>query len=165
MESYPGKVISGGQTGVDRAALEVAAEFNYETGGWCPPGRLSESGTIPNKFSLRETPAERSAKAPHIPRSLRTEWNVRDSDATLILTINNKPVGPGTMWSREACRIYNKPYLLIDLLIKENIEEIKQWLKDHKIKILNIAGPSEMEQPGIGEIAGGFLLRLFSGNE
>src|SRR5215469_12366673 len=79
------RVISGGQTGVDQAALRAAASLGIATGGWCPPGRIAEDGVIPDHFPLTETPDERSADAPDIPRSQRTEWNVRDSDGTLLL--------------------------------------------------------------------------------
>jgi len=81
----PLKIISGGQTGVDQAALITAQKIGLETGGWCPPGRVCESGTIPEYFPLKETPQERSPDAVDVPRSQRTEWNVRDSDATLIV--------------------------------------------------------------------------------
>ncbi|MEO1088507.1 MAG: putative molybdenum carrier protein, partial [Acidobacteriota bacterium] len=76
-------VISGGQTGVDRAALRAARRQGLEIGGWCPPGRVSEDGMIPVSLSLRETPRDRSQWAPDVPRSLRTEWNVRDAGVVL----------------------------------------------------------------------------------
>src|SRR6266404_7590609 len=79
------KIISGGQTGVDQGALRAAKECRLEIGGWCPPGRVRETGTIPPEFPLKETARERSADAPDVPRSQRTEWNVRDSDATLVI--------------------------------------------------------------------------------
>ena len=85
------KIISGGQTGVDRAALKAAQDLGFPTGGWCPPGRLAEDGIIPDRFPLKETPDDRSKDAPHIPRSQRTEWNVRDSDATLLIIPRNIP--------------------------------------------------------------------------
>ncbi len=77
------KVISGGQTGVDQAALRAAIALGISIDGWCPPGRICEHGVIPEEFPLKETPFERSEGAPGIPRSLRTEWNVRDSDGPI----------------------------------------------------------------------------------
>src|SRR2546430_15604495 len=79
------KVISGGQTGVDQAALRAARDCGLAIGGWCPPGRECESGLIPLEFPLQETERERSPDAPDVPRSQRTELNVRDSDATLVI--------------------------------------------------------------------------------
>src|SRR2546430_17536769 len=79
------KVISGGQTGVDQAALRAARDCGLAIGGWCPPGRGCDSGVIPLEFPLQETERERSPDAPDVPRSQRTEWNVRDSDATLVI--------------------------------------------------------------------------------
>ena len=87
--------MSGGQTGVDQAALRAAIAlgcFNSMVG--VHPGRICEDGVIPAEFPLRETPFERSEGAPGIPRSLRTEWNVRDSDGVLILTKSNRDLGP-----------------------------------------------------------------------
>src|SRR3954470_24712509 len=96
------KVISGGQTGVDQAALRAAKDSGLEIGGWCPPGRWCDAGIIPDSFPLQETPEERSPEAPAIPRSLRTEWNVRDSDGTLVLRSGERggyPTSPGTEWT------------------------------------------------------------------
>ncbi|PSQ85488.1 MAG: molybdenum cofactor carrier, partial [Bacteroidetes bacterium QH_2_63_10] len=72
------KIISGGQTGVDRAALDAALAFNVPVGGWCPKGRRAEDGQIPDRYPLEETPSEAYEQ--------RTAWNVRDSDGTLIIT-------------------------------------------------------------------------------
>src|SRR5580704_4564944 len=97
------RVISGGQTGVDQAALRAAQACGLAIGGWCPPGRICESGRIPERFTLQETPEERSPLALDIPRSLRTEWNVRDSDSTLIVRDCTAPMpmhgDPGTAWT------------------------------------------------------------------
>jgi len=154
---YPGlripiqKIISGGQTGVDQAALMAARDCGIAMGGWCPPGRECESGTIPSQFPLMETPYARSARAQDIPRSLRSEWNVRDSDATLILTTQTLPdEDPGTEWSRLCALDYSKPYLVCDVTDTDAIATIIDWLAKHEIKTLNIAGPSESAQPGIG---------------
>jgi len=93
------KIISGGQTGVDQAALRAAIASGIPFDGWCPPGRICEDGIIPEEFNLKETPFERSESAHEIPRSLRTEWNVRDSDGVLILTKSILTLNPGTNWT------------------------------------------------------------------
>jgi len=97
-------VISGGQTGVDSGALKAAQDSAIHTGGWCPPGHLRSDGRIPGRFPLVETFTERSPDAPDVPRSLRTQWNVRDSDGTLILRPREffwkRPPVP-TDWSKE----------------------------------------------------------------
>src|ERR1044072_8521121 len=99
------KVISGGQTGVDQAALRAAEACGLEIGGWCPPGPESEDGAIPKRYPLRETPVERSRDAPDVPRSLRTEWNVRDSDAVLVLKAPSaQPLDPGSAWAEGGAR-------------------------------------------------------------
>src|SRR2546425_4775996 len=110
------KIVSGGQTGVDQAALRAAKASGLSVGGWCPPGRLSEAGVIPSEFPLQETERERSPNAPDVPRSQRTEWNVRDSDATLVITAGgvspseaapeDRPHDPGTQWAIQCAARY-----------------------------------------------------------
>ena len=75
-------ILSGGQTGADRAALDFAIEYGLPHGGWCPRGRLAEDGPIDERYELTETPSHRYAQ--------RTEWNVRDSDATVVFSIARK---------------------------------------------------------------------------
>jgi hypothetical protein len=143
------KIISGGQTGVDQAALRAAKDCGLETGGWCPPGRECEAGIIPAEFPLKETPQDRNTDAPDIPRSQRTEWNVRDSDGTLVL----RPAGKedaGTEWTIECAQRDGRPLLLCDLDDPSAKERIWQWLATNPITTLNIAGPSESSAPGIG---------------
>jgi len=156
------KVISGGQTGVDRAALRAARAVGLEIGGWCPPGRVSADGPIPAEFPLRETPSERSTKAPDIPRSLRSEWNVRDADATLILTPAESLDDPGTAASAEFTRDYDRPLLICDPSSAEAAASIIRWLEAGNVEMLNVAGPSEAAAPGIGDVVYSLLTRVFT---
>ncbi len=148
------KIISGGQTGVDQTALSLAREFGFEIGGWCPPNRLCENGTIPDDFPLVPTPSDRSPNAPHIPRSLRTEWNVRDSDATLVLLPHSLQHDIlqhdiGTAWTVTCAEQLAKPLLVIDPFLKDAPTNIDDWLASLSMTILNVAGPSERTCPGI----------------
>jgi nucleoside-triphosphatase len=156
------KVISGGQTGVDRAALVAALARGLERGGWCPPGRDSEAGPIPDDLPLKETPQERSPDAPHVPRSQRTEWNVRDSDATLVLRPERSPpASPGTDWTSQCARRSGRPLLVCDPADPDAPSRIRDWLCTLRVGTLNVAGPSEKEQPGIEEAARQLLLEVF----
>jgi hypothetical protein len=133
------KVISGGQTGVDRAALDVALKLGLPCGGWCPKGRRAEDGTIPRKYPLEETP---SWVYPQ-----RTEWNVRDSDGTLILTRTR--LRGGTALTVNMAKRLGKPWLLVDLFGLPDLQGVRDWLERKKISVLNVAGPRESETPGI----------------
>jgi hypothetical protein len=156
------KVISGGQTGVDQAALLAAEACGLAIGGWCPPGRESEAGTIPARFPLRETPVERSADAPDVPRSLRTEWNVRDADAVLILSAERGAADdPGSVWAAECARRYGRPLLEIDPADSHAAARIVDWLRAAPIETLGVGGPSERTQPGIGEATYALLVDVF----
>ena len=146
------RVVSGGQTGVDQAALRAAQAAGLDIGGWCPPQRASESGRIPEEFPLKETPVERSARAPGIPRSLRSEWNVRDSDATLILRPRaTRGVDPGTDWSATCALQEGRPLMLLDPYADTCADEIVAWLSSSGIGVLNVAGPGESSCPGIAD--------------
>jgi len=162
------KVISGEQTGVDQAALRAAKDCGLEIGGWCPPGRACESGVIPAEFPLQETPSDRSPDAPDVPRSQRTEWNVRDSDGTLVIILNdgNRSGCPtisdaGTMWTVECVGRYKRPLLVCVLENGTASENIQQWLRTNPISTLNVSGPSESTSPGIGEKVYALLIQVF----
>lgn len=141
------RIISGGQTGVDRAALDVAREFGLARGGWCPRGRKAEDGPIPTVYPLDET---KSAKY-----AVRTRWNVRDADATLILTTG--PPSGGTELTQTIAEQLGRLHLVIDLNQPTNAVPVACWLKSHRIMILNVAGPRESTSPGIYNRARDFL--------
>ncbi len=144
------KIISGGQTGVDRAALEVASDLGLESGGWVPKGRRAEDGIIPDHYPVKETPSRDYEQ--------RTEWNVRDSDGTLILT-TSKPEG-GTAYTLEMAQKLDKPFYVVDLLSPRNLASIQYWIEYEKIKTLNVAGPRESRVPGIRSMAMEFIKDL-----
>lgn len=172
--SVVSKIISGGQTGVDQAALRLAGAVGLKHGGWCPPGRKCEDGTIPAQFRLQETPKERSPDAPKIARSLRTEWNVRDADATLVLKPRTAVKSDsGTEWTGRCAIRYAKPLYVCDPDDPDAKEKIVRWLRALPLPAangsqageglnLNVGGPSERTAPGIGERAYDLLLDVFS---
>ena len=154
------KIISGGQTGVDQAALRAARDCGLEVGGWCPPARECEAGVIPAEFPLQETERERSPNAPNVPRSQRTEWNVRDSDGTLVITTRDA-TAEGVEWTIECAKRYQLPLLVCDVDEADAASKIQQWLTTNGISTLNVAGPSEASAPGIGDKAYALLTDVF----
>jgi hypothetical protein len=146
------RIVSGGQTGVDRAALDAALELGLPCGGWCPQGRLAEDGIIAVHYPLQETP---TADYPQ-----RTQWNVRDSDGTLVLTIG--PPLRGTAFTIEVAGRLNKPCLVLDLDYQPGIAIIHHWVKAHDVQILNVAGPRESTYPGIYARAKKFLIAVMA---
>jgi Circularly permutated YpsA SLOG family len=152
------KVISGGQTGVDQAALRAAHGCGVAIGGWCPPARACDDGTVPEVFPLQETPADSSSERPALPRSQRTEWNVRDSDATLVLWPGVlREYDAGTRWTAECAARFKKPLLTSDPTNPEEVTRVREWTSLNGTNVLNIAGPSERTSPGIGVIAERFV--------
>lgn len=148
----PKKIVSGGQSGVDRAALDVAAELSLPRGGWCPKGRYAEDGPIPDAYPLKETPSPDTSQ--------RTEWNVRDADGTLVLT-EGEPSG-GTAVTIRFARRHRKPCLVLDLGADPDPAGVGRWLARHGIDVLNVAGPRESKRPGIGRRAAAFLRKALA---
>ncbi|MEL0082281.1 MAG: putative molybdenum carrier protein [Gammaproteobacteria bacterium] len=135
------KIISGGQAGVDRGALDAALQLGIECGGWCPRGRRAEDGPIADHYPLTETDATRYEQ--------RTELNIIDSDATLIITGGR--LQGGTRLTQELALSHDKPCLIIDLRQPVEPVQITQWLTALQISTLNVAGPRESKQPGIAD--------------
>lgn len=135
------KIVSGGQTGADRAGLDVALWHEFPHGGWCPKGRKAEDGPLGGQYHLTETPSTSYLQ--------RTEWNVRDSDGTMVFTFTKEATG-GSLRTLAFAKKHEKPCLHIfpgrdyqpELLIQKFITE-------HSIKVLNIAGSRESKEPGI----------------
>ena len=148
------KIISGGQTGVDRAALDAAIELGITGGGWCPKGRASEDGPIPDRYPLTETPFADPAQ--------RTEWNVRDADATLIIA-QGKLTG-GTARTQRLATSQPKPCLVINPTEATSAATVRAWLNEHAVTTLNVAGPRASTDPDIYELALGLLRKVLAGD-
>ncbi len=144
--------MSGGQTGVDRGALDAAIALGVPCGGWCPRGRRAEGAPIPDAYPLRETP---TAAYPE-----RTAWNVRDSDGTLVLALG-VPSG-GTALTAALARRAGKPVLVV-APATDRVAEAAAWLARERIRTLNVAGPRESEAPGIHDLTVAFLSALLAG--
>jgi hypothetical protein len=147
------RVISGGQTGVDRAALDWALALGLPHGGWCPRGRRAEDGPIASRYQLQETPSERYAD--------RTRRNALESDATLVL--NAGVLEAGTQLTVSICESARKPVHIVqldDVALGQNVERVREWLQANRVAVLNIAGPRESKRPGIYQRARDFLVQL-----
>ncbi|MEK7628678.1 MAG: putative molybdenum carrier protein [Patescibacteria group bacterium] len=146
------KIISGGQTGVDRAALNFAIKSSIDHGGYCPKGRRSESGRISDKYDLTETSSS--------DYRMRNAMNVSHSDGTLIIT-RGTPSG-GTRLTIENCRVRSKPWFVVDVQHKLKVQEFFDWVQTHNIRTLNVAGPRESKQSGIAKETKQALTELFA---
>ena len=133
------KIISGGQTGVDRAALDVAMAEDIMHGGWCPRGRLAEDGEIPHKYQLTEMQTGSYAA--------RTKKNVAASDATLIFYRGR--MHGGTLLTYRHALEQKRPCLCVDLRKPFRARSIVEWIIENNVIVLNVAGPRESMNPGI----------------
>ncbi len=149
-------IVSGGQSGVDRAALDAALAAGLPCGGWCPLGRAAEDGTIAPHYPLRETDRADPAH--------RTRLNVRDSDATLIIAYG--PLAGGAALTARYARDLARACLVVDLARTEDagprVARIADWLQAHDTQILNVAGPRESSSPGIQATARDLLDRVLA---
>lgn len=134
-------LVSGGQSGADRAALDWAIEQGIQHGGWCPRGRKTEDGVIPDCYRLKETPAPGYLQ--------RTEWNVRDSDATLIFTLEDRLHG-GSKRTAAFADGLGKPWLHVRPGVHPKY--VARFLVRHGVRTLNVAGKRESAAPRIGEL-------------
>jgi hypothetical protein len=147
-------IVSGGQTGADRAALDFALEFGLAHGGWCPCGRRAEDGVIDERYKLQETPSSRYDQ--------RTRWNVRDSDATVVFSIAREVSG-GTALTLAIAEQQGKPYLH---LASEAVAEgeldpartLLDFLAEHRVSRLNVAGPRASQEPLVAAFVRGVLV-------
>jgi hypothetical protein len=139
------KIVSGGQTGADIAALDVALRHDFPHGGWCPKGRKSVDGPIPARYLLTETPSSSYLQ--------RTEWNVRDSDGTVIFTLASEATG-GSLKTIQFARKHRKPFIHISQfgvgsVYADPALRLQQFVEEHRIGTLNVAGSRESKEPGI----------------
>jgi hypothetical protein len=140
------RIISGGQTGVDRAGLELALELKIPHGGWCPARRWAEDGPIEGRFELRETPSMDPAQ--------RTEWNVRDADATVMFSIALVLTG-GSAATVHVAQQFHKPYLHLARSTTggEAVRLLQSFLESNHVGVLNVAGPRASQEPEAGRFA------------
>jgi hypothetical protein len=140
------KIISGGQTGVDRGALDAALDAGFGCGGWCPRGRIAEDGPIPPRYVMVEMP-----DGGYEERTLR---NVLDSDGTAI--IHNGPLEGGTRLTKECCDQHGKPCEVVDAsraTPREAARQFVAFIERHGITALNVAGPRASKWPGAHDYA------------
>ena len=145
------KVVSGGQTGVDRAGLDAAMAIGIPIGGHCPKGRLAEDGTVPDIYHLLEMHSASYTS--------RTEQNVIDSDGTLVLNLGK--LSGGTKRTVEFAIKHSRPYLTIQMEEKPEVTAVIEWIQQNSICTLNIAGPRESKCPGIYMIVEAYLQKVF----
>ena len=137
------KLVSGGQTGADRAALDFAIEHRIPHGGWCPAGRVAEDGVIPPRYRLTETPDSKFSQ--------RTEWNVRDSDGTAVFSIAPEITG-GTKETAGLATAHQKPLLHLWRNGGPDSPEVEllRFIRENRVRTLNVAGPRASTEPEIG---------------
>ncbi len=145
--SFPvDEIVSGGQTGADRAALDTALRMGIPYGGWCPRGGLAEDlpappGLLAHYPNLVEAPTPEPAE--------RTRLNVRDSDGTLVLTRHPGRLTGGTARTVRVAEELGKPLLVASPDDETVVEEVRDWLARSGVRVLNVAGPRESKEPGL----------------
>ncbi|MFH0919854.1 MAG: putative molybdenum carrier protein [Fibrobacterota bacterium] len=135
------KIISGGQTGADRAALDTAIRLNIPHGGYCPKGRVAEDGRIDARYLLEETES--------VDYRERTELNVIHSDGTAVFTVSGILDG-GTKETADFAKKHNKPLLRLKAVDESPVSELAYFIGKYEIKVLNVAGPRASREPGVG---------------
>jgi len=128
------KIISGGQTGADQAALDAAIHLGLPYGGWLPRGRKTEAGPLAKSYQLQEL------SSPHYRD--RTRKNIQESDGTLILSL--APLSGGSALTEAFCIRYDRPCLHLNLSLLDTEEArrtVEKWLHEQQIAVLNVAGP------------------------
>jgi len=146
------KIVSGGQTGADRAALDWGLGRGVECGGWCPKGRRAEDGPISRIYPLIETPSADYAQ--------RTEWNVRDSGGTVIFSIEPDLAG-GSKKTAEFAVKHNKACLHLHSRRRDAAQALRNFIADNEILTLNVAGPRASEEPDVGQFVKSVLAEAF----
>ena len=154
MKAGLARIVSGGQTGADRAALDWAIAHGLPHGGWCPRGRKAEDGTIPGRYRLSETPG--------VAYVQRTEWNVRDSDGTVILSLARTLTG-GSSKTMALAQQHRKPWIHLarDAHAADAGDRLRRFVEEHGIRVLNVAGPRASTEPEIGAFVLAVLDRAF----
>jgi hypothetical protein len=158
-------IISGGQSGVDRAALDVAIELGIPYAGWCPLGGWAEDMAQPPGLLARYP---RLSETPLADPAQRTEWNVRDADVVmLLLDSSGLSASRGTAFAEQAARRFGKPGVVVQLNDAPALDRTVAWLAELLAGrtaplMLGIGGPRESEAPGIYERSAAFLRSLFN---
>jgi hypothetical protein len=150
LQNLVSRIISGGQSGADRIALDWAIHHNVPHGGWCPRGRKAEDGPLDVKYLLQETKSTGYFQ--------RTRQNVTDSDGTLIVNLGK--LEGGTLATAKLAQKLGKPHIVLQLDSGVGAEEVKQlldWLRGESISTLNVAGPRESKRPGIYSLTNALL--------